>query len=299
MEKIINLFLNGKTGNIGNLYIFKNAIKYIRVDSYNLKINHDYVLVYRTKNGNIFANSSSLTGEKSFRARNHVNDFENHQRFFCEKFSAIPFNVFKELNKNINDLIVLDQGSQENHVFNKIREVWRDNKSIKEKYKENFHFVGHTLIFDGEKTHLIDLDRIEIKNQIVNIFMATLNGKIESVDKFYNGLKPEIVKDYELKNNYKCLRQGEWFFVPCNENNVIDNFPIDNRDNWWRGFSFNVGDSTPNIASNGIILNDKIFVSGKIKHKNNEHKELILPKGIFQAIPNSSKSNLKLTGMVD
>lgn len=79
------------------------------------------------------------------------------------------------------------------------------------------HFIGAMLIEVDNRQFLFDIDRNEIKHYRFNPFLVELPKKVKTVKEAYDALIPKEVKDSKKKN---ILRQGEWFFIPVNFNQI-------------------------------------------------------------------------------
>lgn len=106
--------------------------------------------------------------------------------------------------------------------------------------------------------------------------LTQLPWAVDSVDDAFEIIKPdEVIGLYEGD----FLRQGEWFFVPCEEikkipkEEIRKNCPLPNRGrepNMWR-----------HIATYGVSLDGKLFVKGTVRHP--DHKMLSLGETWHQA----------------
>jgi hypothetical protein len=236
------------------------------------------------------------------------------QRLLSESkgYFNIPFTVFKEANLDITKFTLIEKAAEEDVVVTVVDRY--DYELGKQLYKdEKRHFTGASLFEVDGKQYLFDIDRVEIGNKIFNPFLATLKVKCKTIKEAYQSLKPEEVLKAE-KKKLKVLRQGEWFFIPIKK---APKLPVWTRkdlltavNGTWSeqqavkakyatALSLKAGNSRPNTCTKGMTIKGVAYCSGKVSHTGREHKDLILGKKWYKAVPNTSVANFTISGDID
>jgi hypothetical protein len=88
---------------------------------------------------------------------------------------------------------------------------------------EDRHFIGAMILKIKHKPkdlyYLFDVDRRELGFYRFNAFLSQLPRGCKTIEEAYQMLKPKQVVEAE-KQGLKVLRQGEWFFIPCEPRKV-------------------------------------------------------------------------------
>lgn len=312
LKEAISLLKNKQVGKLGQgIYVVKNAICYRvivrqRDDTYRC---HDVILAIRTNSGEIIGNSSRI----EITEKNNTISNTEHQRVLSELIPMIPFSVFKESDLDLFGCKVIDSGQEESLtergdiIYNpseiKKSELKKYLK-IKDSYyqKINRHYMGARLVQVGSKFFLIDLDRNELPHYRLNFFMAELPRACSTISEAYDILKPDEVKKAESKG-VPVVRQGEFFFVRSHEVDEKECYKLREGEKIGKKElirEIRVGNSRPNRVEIGYKNKKDIYVSGRVSHTGREHEDVILSSDYwYKVIPNTSKSNLQLSGDID
>ncbi|RLA66591.1 MAG: hypothetical protein DRQ88_06055 [Epsilonproteobacteria bacterium] len=228
-EKAFNAFLDGEKKVFGDKNNFKmgvyvateNALVhrfisqnagwgglfYSKASSYNEERIVEQVILARI-NGKLLGNASSLNASRDeFRGSIHP-----LQEYLSEKIDMIPFSVFQEADLNLNDFKLIEKGPEK--TVSRYME-WEKTKTGKPKV-ERVHFTGASLFTVGKEYFLFDIDQNEIEHKIFNPFLVKIPKKVKTIAEAYESLKPKAVKKAEA-DGLEVLRQGEWFFIPVEE----------------------------------------------------------------------------------
>lgn len=162
---------------------------------------------------------------------------------------------------------------------------------------------------DTRRLFLLDVDRVEIVNGLINPFLVELeNTEVKTIAEAYESLKPSQVLEAE-KQNLKVLRQGEWFFIPVSELEAkrAEKMHKDLISNENTRTSFNrndgsgtlrVGRNRPNRVQAMIEIEKRFFVQGTVSHTGREHANLELVEW-HEAVPNTSATSWAISGDID
>lgn len=247
-------------------------------------------------------NSSTLEGfNRAFgRSRSWGRRQGAVQELLSRLIPMIPFNALEQAGLDLTQYRLIEQGPEET-VKEKIVNYDKNDRR-KEKLVDR-HFIGAQLFSIGADHYLFDYDRRELKNGILNAFMAKLPNASESIAAAYESLKPVAVVEAE-KQGLKVRRQGEWFFIPVKTAPTKGQriFDSKNKTRWGGSESLELraGNNRPNNASKGFV-HDKTnvtYVTGRISHRGREHADLML-KGWHIAVPNTATESFTITGDVD
>jgi len=190
-----------------------------------------------------------------------------------------------------NDVRVIDVDAEKQQLILLVREPSREFQT--------FEFNEETGRYDNEVTrrtssltrkYLVGMDE-------THLFISELpqEGAINKVKEAHKVLKPEYIITSE-KDNQKIKRQGEWFFVPVTEKELK---LIEKNANFIEE-KVPIGQSVrgnPHIADELLTLENKIYVSGKVRHV--EHRTLKL-RDWFRVLKNTEvQSRLGVIGWID
>lgn len=301
--KAIELLKSGKTGKVSkNIYTVENAVVFRDIkESYNKEFkNVQEVIAIKTNEGVILGNSSRMQELEDRRFKKIIQP-ARIQRILSDVITMIPFTVFKEAGLDLLSCSILDSGQAE--TLKELKDRW-STETIDRHFtgarlfkatSKQFLADNKTVAVKQERYFLVDVDRNEIKHNIINFFLAEIPEKCSSIVEAYDLLKPNEVKLFEQNTNTEVLRQGEFFFIPTkltiNQYNGITDKKIR---------EIRLGNSRPNRVENGFEFEGNIYVNGTISHTGREHKDLELDKTRwFKVVPNTSKANFQLTGDID
>lgn len=251
-EKIVDKFLSGQSGKIGNYYIeddelvckvvrehrinrfnaytqeevtkikeghLKGTCFITREDEYEIRykaVNKD-IIAKRLPSGEIVGNSSilRLVGRRFSFGKEVLNTRETDiQRYLSRVVTMVPFNVFSETGLNIDTIVFLDKGKEE--TVKRKQQKYDSSKGKSVTYIQSIHFTGAKLFKIDNRVYLFDIDRNEIEHKIFNPFLVEIpNNKVKSIKEAYKALMPNQVKR-SINAGIQVLRQGEWFFIPTN-----------------------------------------------------------------------------------
>lgn len=324
-------------GNDTRLVVVENAIVFRFFTNGHISID---VLAARVGE-TIIGNSSALRNLLNHRKTRDVATPE--QLEISELIPMIPFTALKEADLKIESYVELDKGKAEilsrhitvegrtlsqvkdfekrglkNFSYKKTGVDYDKKSEYAVSYYVDQHFAGARLFkcegkIDGpnsdddvaiEKTFLIDIDRVEIQHGIVNPFLVELPFEVKTIAEAYESLKP-----IEVKNAKVFERQGEWFFIPCDEMTLQRINKIEEEriyaakramqpvDLALRGV-LQAGRNRPNRVENMVGIDDLFYVKGIVSHDGREHADLEL-KTYHQAIPNTATLSWTITGDVD
>lgn len=299
-----------------NVFALPNAVVYRQiVDNSSGSIKGlkyiEEILAIKTKSGVILGNSSRLDKLENMYSSYQGMKPNKIQEALSVIIPMIPFSVFKEAELDLFSCEIVDAGNEE--TLKEKVESW--NKKTKVETIRDRHFTGARLfkaqlknvnhlvkpnaIYTKELTtkyFLCDVDRREIKHNIINFFLAELPKKCGTISEAYDMLKPEEVKQAEL-NNVPVFRQGEFFFIKSIKE--FDDMKYVKRE-YNQVREIRVGNSRPNSVEKGINEFGVFYVQGNIEHTGREHYDLNLGKRFwFKVVPNTSKANFQLTGDID
>lgn len=340
IQKVYDKFIKGETGSVksyelGCLVATKNAIVFRQYVEYH---EHTVEEILAVKIGNsIIGNSSGLDVLR--RAQGSNQGVTDEQTFLSNKVTMIPFEVMKQAGLSLKDFREIDKGPEEtiylkdsrSYASQKQFEELKNDKTLKnfkvknvsegynkeKHYDLSFetprHFTGARLFSVGPKTFLLDVDRVELSNGIVNPFLVELPKRVKTIADAYESLKPQIVKDAEIKGQ-KFHRQGEWFFTPVDDLTAhgaafsfkkrVDLILEQNKNSQWfdkktagRGV-LRVGRNRPNAVTCMVEIDGKFYVKGTVSHTGREHKDLEL-KQWHLATPNTASTSWTITGDID
>jgi len=173
----------GKTIKIDEYVIRKNSIKC-----------NNTVVAFR-KNNKVFMNSQVLpltSFERNFLGKQSI--VQVAVRKIVDY--SIPLNVLEAAKLKLDETVILQNGPESDHI---IKGVDR-------------HFTGALLLENNGHKFFMDIDRIEIKHSLFNVFFVEVDKKVKTIEQAYNAMKPDAVKDAEAKG-IEVKRQGEWFFI--------------------------------------------------------------------------------------
>ena len=158
--------------------------------------------------------------------------------------------------------------------------------------------------------------------------MVRLPRPVTGVADAYLALKPQAVLDAEAQGK-TVLRQGEWFFIPCDQDPEIfqpsterdrllllvagqrlwgDNLPEEEKKLVDEARAMRAaipaqgrlqaGRNRPNTVEKFLERNGRFYVKGEVEHTGREHKTLEL-SGWHEAIANTAQESWTVTGDID
>jgi hypothetical protein len=149
-----------------------------------------------------------------------------------DRFQMVPFNVFQQANLDIDKFQIVARNESEtvvrdvpNPKFDRYEaqtvvangEEYEHPKTI----EETAHFIGSQIFRIEDSYFLFDVDRNELKHKIFNPFLVQIPTAVSTVEEAYDSLMPEVVKT-AIQNGKDVKRQGEWFFIPTEQNPEAD-----------------------------------------------------------------------------
>lgn len=223
------------------------------------------------------------------------------QRQLSTKIPMIPFVVFEQSGLDLSKLEIVEKTDAET-IQRKVRK-YNEKKKDYEDVLEPVHFTGACLFRIESKLFLFDIDRREVEHGIFNPFLVELPVKVKTIAEAYESLKPQEVKD-AIEAGKDVLRQGEWFFIPVEDQLGIERKYKGSEDaNGQKGkykshFTLQAGRNRPNYADQGFAIDGVTYVKGKIEHAGREHATLTLKKWM-RAIMNTARNSFTIIGDVD
>lgn len=221
-------------------------------------------------------------------ADRYSNSTSKHQSYTireCSNPVEIPFSALSAM---ISDKrFVISSGYQFNAKYLKDNMTILDHESDKWLHTGVFskvdgheymtHVLGATLFTytTDNKTRYILSGIDETGKGNNRYFMTELKGEPQTIEEAYEALKPDEVREAE-SNGIRVLRQGEWFFIPC------DNVPSGEitKKFYLHG---NEGDTGHHFASEGFRGDDgREYVRGIVKHEEGDHLQLKLYEDVKQ-----------------
>lgn len=212
------------------------------------------------------------------------------QRVLSECMPMVPFRMFEENKLDLNTFQLVERAKDE------VIEVLRGATPRKE------HFMG-AMVFSLERKgegirsyYLFDIDRGDLKEQVINPFLSRLPRACRSVEDAYDSLMPEEVRT-ALKEGKAVVRQGEWFFIP-----VEGNFEIAKVRRPGSGgppaHAEGVLQSKGNRAHYTKKLSVEGYVKGRVWHGGYEHPAIELSTW-HKPVPNAAIESFTVTGGID
>ena len=264
-ENSVETFLKGKG-------------KAVKIDRYSIAPNlvkfDSRVLALRDSSGKVVLNS------EAFQVSEFERTYMGSQSIIQKKIRevsnySIPFNVLESAGLDLKDTKVLEAGPESDHSINGV----------------DRHFTGALLLENSGRKFLMDLDRIEIGHGIFNVFFSEVDSRAESIESAYDYMKPESVKEAELKG-IEVKRQGEWFFIKTGKTLEVVGSEVETwlREEDRKGFKgiarFEIshGKGRPNTLYKPMGFGElDSLVCGIVSHTGREHKDLHL--GVYVQDP--------------
>ena len=228
-----------------------------------------------------------------------------------QDFQAIPFTLFEEMELDLRKFEQIDKAPPET-VTVLIQGKYSFEKNEYEKVEEQRHFTGASLFRVEDSYFLFDIDRREVEHKIFNPFVAKLPKAALTIKEAYELLKPQEVKDAEVKG-IEVLRQGEWFFIKTEapetrEPTKEDFFELlrvgaRNFNGLQKGIAgpveLRAGRSRPNNCSVAVQKDGVTYCSGTVTHSGREHAPLELGSNWYKPVANTSIGNFTISGDID
>lgn len=304
MTKACEVFLTrkGKTVKLTDYTISTNIIKQGKT-----------IVAFYDTQGQLFMNSQVLT------ITNFEHAFLGGQSIIQDTIRPkatynIPFNVLESANLLLNETNVLDTGPTSTHTLNS---------------GQTRHFTGALLLENAGRKFLMDLDQIEIKNKLFNVFFVEVSEDVNTINEAYVSMKPDSVKRAESVGT-EVKRQGEWFFIKTDKtiqlvkDDILTWAREDKQGPRLESFDIAHGKGRPNSLYKPLGFDTEYndLVCGMVTHSGREHAPLSL--GVFdgskelnamppysadktklftfnlwQVVPNTTIGNFTITGDVD
>ena len=311
------------------------------------------VVAMRLSDGSFLGNASilPLVGQRSAWGNTTPNYRQTVVQSLMEtddRFQMVPFNVFQQANLDIDKFQIVARNESEtvvrdvpNPKFDRYEaqtavadgEEYEHPKTV----EETAHFIGSQIFQIEDSYFLFDVDRNELKHKIFNPFLVQIPTAVSTVEEAYDSLMPEVVK-MAIQNGKDVKRQGEWFFIPTEQNPEADLPQYSERElelakllkNRWNeeseamkaakllGFDeieldrlssivppegskpgeLRAGNNRPNRVESFIEREGEKFVKGKVSHTGREHKDIILDSW-HVVYPNTAIGSFTLSGDID
>ena len=186
-----------------------------------------------------------------------------------------------------NDIRVIDVDGKRQQLILLVREPSREFITYEFNEKTGVYDKEITLsTSDFTRKYLIGMDES-------HLFISELpqEGAINKIKDAHKALKPESIIRCE-KNKQGVKRQGEWFFTSISKYELKE---IEENANFLEKKEHIRGNA--HIADKLLYLENRIYVSGKIRHA--EHKTLKL-QGWFRVVRNTEmQSRIGIVGWID
>lgn len=121
---------------------------------------------------------------------------------------------------DLSKLEVVDWAGPEKMIIPPLQNRWNSHFQVVER-----HFAGAALVKVEDEYFLFDADREELKWHGFNPFFTQLPEAAQTIQEAYDVLKPEEVHLAEGEGK-KVVRQGEFFFVPVDEEEVKEHLNL-------------------------------------------------------------------------
>lgn len=221
---------------------------------------------------------------------------------------SIPFNVLASAGLKLEETRVLENGSEQDFELR----------------NETRHFTGALLLENAGRKFFMDIDRIEIKNKLFNVFFVEVDSAVKSIAEAYESMKPQSVRDAEAAG-IEVKRQGEWFFIATEHTVRVQTLNVFSGD--WYVQRANVaptqyvnkanvshGKGRPNSLFRPFGFGElDTLVCGTVSHSGREHADLDLGQDeetssgngdfttfrLWKLVPNTTVSNFTIEGEVD
>lgn len=224
-----------------------------------------FPLAVRLKDGNYLLNGDRYSSTTAKHQSYTMQEIHNSRRV------EIPFSALAEIHKmshfsrgyNVDEIRSIRLVDWENDTYLDSGRVNKDGEVI------YIHVLGGCVMeYKGHK-YLSGMD--ETGTAQGRYFLTQLvDDEVDTVVKALESLKPEVVKIAEEKS-IQVLRQGEWFFIPVGECELVlgemkKDYVLPTM----------TGDSGHHKASEGTTWEGRHYVKGIIKHTQGDHKQVKL-----------------------
>lgn len=288
------------TTQTGSLY-HSNGVLYSYGDHFPLALHlEDKVLI----NGDRYSNTTSKHQAYTFHA---VSEWERVEIPFSALANALGKFEFGDYGLDMQDL------KSNLRVIDQEGDTWIDTGKVSDKTGEPImqHVLGACIFrygYDQDARYFFSgIDETGIGTH--RYFLTELVAPVETVAEGLESMKPQVVKDAE-KAGKNVLRQGEWFFIECEEQDQLNkdlkgliekDYTLVRRE----------GDTGHHFAKEGVNIGVKAgnteitqYVRGMVKHSGKEHKvcklyEDVKDKKWFTAHHNIQVKSFTAVGNVD
>ena len=155
------------------------------------------------------------------------------------------------------------------------------------------HVLGGVVISFGGSYYLSGIDQNE-PWRLRSYFLCQLPHEVKSINEAFESLKPERVREAEASHT-AVRRQGDIFLVRLNEKDWNlklqygrDMLVKDHR--LW---------DTTHVASRALLIDGRVFVSGKITHERGQHRTLFCKGLWYEAVKDTALASWNVAGSVD
>ncbi len=195
------------------------------------------VVAMRLSDGSFLGNASilPLVGQRSAWGNTTPNYRQTVVQSLMEtddRFQMVPFNVFQQADLDIDKFQIVARNESEtvvrdvpNPKFDRYEAQTADANGKEYEHpktiEETAHFIGSQIFRIEDSYFLFDVDRNELKHKIFNPFLVQIPTAVSTVEEAYDSLMPEVVK-MAIQNGKDVKRQGEWFFIPTEQNPEAD-----------------------------------------------------------------------------
>jgi hypothetical protein len=250
----------------------------------------------RTKNGYFYLVNgdrySPTTDKHQSMLRGAVHD---------EKKIIVPFSALDSARINLDTIRLIDQ--ENDKMIDGYYKDWETGERV----ATQRHLMGSS-IFTAKKnnsrnivvyTFIAGLDETGV-NPWKSFFLAELPKNVSTVEEGYDALKPQEVLIAE-KNNIEVKRQGEYFFVPLNDDvqkilNEIERHGEGFKNHCIEDLN---GGSSDHKATRLIMGNNVQCAKGTVRHARKDHKMLKLGKQWHKVFHNTQVASWTVDGSID
>lgn len=253
---------------------------------------------------NIFINTAETELARTEHVGGHAYNLSKIQQLTenenDKKYVRIPFNLsiggdgswnndIEELDLSKVKMVARGKAVNGKRIKeDKIHAIVAGGKSQRITDCEDFHFVGALLFTLGERSFLMDIDRLEIKKNLYNLFLCEVPGKPKTIKAAYASLMPKRIENLIAKG-IKVKRQGEYYLVPSPSKQKQS----DSGD--YVDYSHDLGNHSGEYI---VVIKNKIFTKGNFMHNNAEHMPIDLEQW-HEVVENKAIASHNIEGDVD
>lgn len=189
------------------------------------------------------------------------------------------------------DIRVLDYCPTKEQVLLFVKEPKRRFTETHYDYSQAKNVTTERVTNENIRKYLMGMDER-------HLFISELpDRKINKIEDAVRALKPFDIKDRKKRKDQKIFRQGEWFFVTATAEELEDinkNIKLVMHKEAIPNLDRRFGKA--HTAENLLVIKDKIFVKGKIRHADHKTKEFFNWQRVFR---NTEKINTNTIGWID